>query len=75
LKGKIPQTLESEDISESRQQLIEKYTESEKNLMKEFEEKIKKENFVLRSRLKVGESTRPDLLHCYKWKTCYNISA
>jgi predicted ATP-dependent protease len=61
LKVRIPQSLESETYLKHRQQLIEKFSETEKNLMKEFEEKISKQNFAL-GQVKFGESSRPDLL-------------
>jgi lon-related putative ATP-dependent protease len=61
LKIKIPQTLESEGYIKRRQQLIAKYSETEKTLMKDFEEKMSKINFAL-GQVKLGENVRADIL-------------
>ena len=61
LKRKIPHSLESESYMKHRQELIAKYSDIEKNLMNDFEERMRKENFAL-GQVKFGELTRPDLL-------------
>lgn len=60
LERTIPAVLESDEFKERRAQLIEKEGEKGRAVIKEFEEKIKKENFVL-VEIRFGPMTKTEL--------------
>ncbi len=61
LRKQIPLTLESDSYIQRKKNLIQKYNQKEQELMKSFQDKIKKDNFAL-GQVKIGEVVRPDIL-------------
>ena len=61
LKKNIPLIFESEEYQKQRRDLVEKHREREKGMVKEFENRAKKEGFAV-VQVQVGPFTRPDLV-------------
>jgi lon-related putative ATP-dependent protease len=61
MKKGIPQIFEGEEYQRQRREVVEKYREKEKALVKEFEAKAKKEGFSV-VQVQVGPFTRPDVV-------------
>ncbi len=61
MKVKIPLIFEGEEYQKQRREVVEKYREQEKGLVKEFEAKAKKEGFAV-VQVQVGPFTRPDVV-------------
>jgi len=60
LRKSIPLIFESESYQDRRDKLVEKYRDIEKNLVSGFEEKVKKQGFVL-VQVKVGPFSKPEI--------------
>ena len=60
LKTNIPQIFESEEYQESMKSKLEVYREKESSIIKEFENKVSKDNFTL-IQVKMGPYTKPDI--------------
>jgi lon-related putative ATP-dependent protease len=61
LQNKIPQALEGEPFKNQRKKILSEFSKKENDLMLNFEEKLKKENFSI-GQVKVGEVSRPEVL-------------
>lgn len=61
MKKKIPLIFEGEEYQKQRREVVEKYREQEKTIVKEFETKAKKEGFSV-VQVQVGPFTRPDVI-------------
>ncbi len=61
LREKIPLIFESENYQSSRNSLIEESKNKQKELVKEFEKKVKEENFTL-VQVQVGVYTKPEIV-------------
>lgn len=61
LQNKIPQALETEPFKNQRKKILSEFSKKENDLMVNFEEKLKKENFSI-GQVKVGEVSRPEVL-------------
>lgn len=60
LKKHIPTILESERYQKSKDTLTESYKKRQQTLVKEFEDKVKAENFTI-VQIQIGPYTRPDI--------------
>ena len=60
-KKQIPLVFESEEYQKRRRELVEKHREREKGLVKEFENRAKKEGFTV-VQVQMGPFTRPDVV-------------
>ncbi len=60
LKSRVPQTLDSDLFTERRKKLVQEYNEKEQELMNEFDQKLKEDNFTL-VQVKTGDGARPDI--------------
>jgi lon-related putative ATP-dependent protease len=61
LQNKIPQALEGEQFKNDRKKILSEFSKKENDLMLNFEEKLKKENFSI-GQVKVGEVSRPEII-------------
>ncbi len=61
LKNRIPQTLDSDLFTERKKKLVQEYNEKEQELMNDFDQKLKEDNFSL-VQVKTGDGgARPDI--------------
>lgn len=60
LRKHIPLLLESEKYQESRDSLTENFKKKQQSLIKEFEDKVKADNFTI-VQIQIGPYTRPDI--------------
>lgn len=61
LKQRIQQSLESESYLERKKTIIGRYNEKEQQLMRNFEKKLKGDNFAL-GQIKIDEVARPEII-------------
>ena len=61
LQNKIPQALEGEHFKNERKKILSEFSKKESDLMVNFEEKLKKENFSI-GQVKIGEVSRPEII-------------
>ncbi len=61
LKTNIPLIFEGEEYQKQRRELVEKHREREKGMVKDFENRAKKEGFAV-VQVQVGPFTRPDVI-------------
>ncbi|MFA4924702.1 MAG: ATP-binding protein, partial [Ignavibacteriaceae bacterium] len=61
LRERIPQQLESQTFVKKRKRILGEYGKKEKELLSNFQKKIKKDGFALGS-VQVGESARPEII-------------
>ncbi|MGQ9693597.1 MAG: AAA family ATPase [Thermodesulfobacteriota bacterium] len=61
LKKNIPLIFEGEEYQRQKRELIEKHRQKEKSIVKEFENRAKKEGFAV-AQVQVGPFTRPDVV-------------
>ncbi len=61
LKKNIPLIFEGEEYQRQKRELVEKHREREKGIVKEFENRAKKEGFTV-AQVQVGPFTRPDVV-------------
>ena len=61
LQNKIPQALEGEQFKDERKKILSEFSKKENDLMVNFEEKLKKENFSI-GQVKIGEMSRPEII-------------
>lgn len=61
LKKNIPLIFEGEEYQRQKRELVEKHREKEKSIVKEFENRAKKEGFAV-AQVQVGPFTRPDVV-------------
>ena len=67
LKKQIPNLFESEDFKKESEQIINSYITKQKEMVREFNEKIQKEGFQL-VQYQMGKYTRQDIAHVYEEK-------
>lgn len=65
LKKTIPALLESDEYQAKRKNIIEKFRMQEKEIITKFENKVKKENFVL-IQIQMGPFTKPDIMPVFE---------
>jgi len=61
LKKNIPLIFEGEEYQKQKRELVERHREREKSIVKEFENRAKKEGFTV-AQVQVGPFTRPDVV-------------
>ena len=61
LRSRIPAMFEDEKFRKGRTRIVERFQEKERNMVSEFEEKIKPEGFILGQR-QTGNATQPEII-------------
>jgi ATP-dependent Lon protease len=70
LQENIPSVMESDYFIKRKKKIVNEYTDSQQNLIGNFEQKLAKENFAL-GQLKIGEMVRPEILYVFEDQTYF----